>query len=67
MAITIRRKGQLSFPHLSSQNIIFGPSNANDTLGTEDPYVVYREKDKTYYMFYVSVGSFDKRVCLSFR
>jgi len=40
---------------ISAASIVLAPTSSNDSFGTEDPRVVYREQDKTYYLLYSAV------------
>ena len=44
--------GNGSFATVDEHSIVFGPHDATDNFGTEDPRVAYDERSGTYFMFY---------------
>jgi len=49
--------GDVTFSPITDESIVFQPESAADTFGTEDPRIVYRDKDQTYYLLYSAVSS----------
>ena len=43
-----------SFKKVDETSVVFGPSDANDSWGTEDPRMKYNPADQQYYMFYTA-------------
>ena len=43
-----------SFQALTAQSIVFGPHDASDAWGTEDPRIAYCAADGLYYLFYTA-------------
>eukprot|EP01050_Picozoa_sp_SAG11_P006387 SAG11_NODE_493_length_8965_cov_4.112339_4_plen_804_part_00 len=49
----------MRFEKSTDENIVFEPQpgpDSPDRFGTEDPYLAYRPKDQTYYLFYTAVA-----------
>ena len=46
---------EISFEYTGEEDIVFEGVEPKENYGTEDPRVVYREKDSTYYMMYTAV------------
>lgn len=40
---------------IDQSSVVFEPKGREENYGVEDPRVVYREKDRTYYMYYTAV------------
>ncbi|KAL0244889.1 hypothetical protein GEMRC1_008971 [Eukaryota sp. GEM-RC1] len=40
---------------ITNRNVVFEASGPEENYGVEDPRIVYRTKDRTYYMFYSAV------------
>ena len=40
---------------LDTSTVVFQPEGRGESYGAEDPRLVYREKDQTYYLFYTAV------------
>jgi predicted GH43/DUF377 family glycosyl hydrolase len=47
----------IGFTKISNEDVVFSPIGPQDAYGTEDPRIVYREKDQTYYLLYSAVSS----------
>jgi predicted GH43/DUF377 family glycosyl hydrolase len=43
-----------TFSPVSAASVVFGPSDASDSWGTEDPRIAYNAADGLYYMFYTA-------------
>jgi|SaaInlStandDraft_5_1057022.scaffolds.fasta_scaffold48511_1 predicted GH43/DUF377 family glycosyl hydrolase len=60
---------QSIFGSISEHNVLLQPASNEDALGVEDPRVIYREKDGTYYLLYSCVhgeqGGIYARLCLA--
>lgn len=52
----------VTFDYLSKDAIVFESETIEENYGVEDPRVVYRALDETYYMLYSAVQSFPDRV-----
>eukprot|EP01052_Picozoa_sp_SAG31_P011270 SAG31_NODE_635_length_13360_cov_4.229847_6_plen_276_part_00 len=49
----------MQFERSTEERIVFAPlsgPDSPDAFGTEDPYLTFREKDQTYYLFYTAVA-----------
>jgi len=55
--IDATNQNNIKFSKISNDDVILAPSRAADAYGTEDPRIVYREKDKTYYLLYSAVSN----------
>ena len=42
------------FKSIDGSNVVFGPADATDSWGTEDPRMQYNKEDGMYYMFYTA-------------
>jgi len=47
----------LAFSGISQDSVVIAPDGQNSSFGTEDPRVVYRSLDKTYYLLYSAVAT----------
>jgi predicted GH43/DUF377 family glycosyl hydrolase len=47
------------FSSITNESIVFGPSDASDAWGTEDPRVAFNAIDSLYYMFYTAYNGVD--------
>lgn len=48
-----------SYSFVDSNSVLFGPADATDSWGTEDPRMLYNHQDKQYYMFYTAYNGQD--------
>lgn len=47
----------IDFESIDHSKVMIYPNGPNSSYGTEDPRVVYREEDETYYILYSSVAN----------
>lgn len=52
-----RKGGPPTYAPITGSSVVFGPHDATDDLGTEDPRVTYDASSGTHYMFYTCYNS----------
>jgi predicted GH43/DUF377 family glycosyl hydrolase len=47
-----------TFSTITPDSVVFAPESDSDAFGTEDPRIVFRQADQTYYLLYSAVQSY---------